>query len=82
MRQAASAGVLGVVRKNARESELRSDTRCVGRRCRSRIDWAAAIESDRTFVSLSPQLRRVLELYAAGSRVIARPASWESPGRR
>lgn len=67
VRQAASAGVLGVVRKNARESELLEAIRgALAGDVAPGIDWAAAIESDRTFVSLPPQQRRVLELYAAG----------------
>lgn len=67
MRQAAAAGVLGVVRKNARDAELFAAIReaLAGRPIPS-ADWAAAIESDPDFVDLPPQLRRVLELYAAG----------------
>jgi len=67
MRQAAAAGVLGVVRKNARDAELLDAIReaLAGRPVPS-ADWAAAIESDPDFVDLPPQLRRVLELYAAG----------------
>ncbi|MGV9793140.1 response regulator [Gordonia sp. NPDC003422] len=67
MRQAAAAGVLGVVRKNARDAELFDAIReaLAGRPVPS-ADWAAAIESDPDFVDLPPQLRRVLELYAAG----------------
>ncbi|MXP20101.1 response regulator [Gordonia sp. HNM0687] len=67
VRQAASAGVMGVVRKNAREGELLDAMRCaLSGDTVPGIDWAAAIDSDPGFVDLSPQLRRVLELYAAG----------------
>ncbi|MEE4025397.1 response regulator transcription factor [Gordonia sp. PKS22-38] len=67
VRQAASAGVMGVVRKNAREEDLLAAMRraLAGDTVPS-VDWAAAIDSDPGFVDLSPQLRRVLELYAAG----------------
>jgi DNA-binding NarL/FixJ family response regulator len=67
VRQAASAGVMGVVRKNAREAELLDAMRrALSGDTVPSIDWAAAIDSDPGFVDLSPQLRRVLELYAAG----------------
>ncbi|MGV9709555.1 response regulator [Gordonia sp. NPDC003424] len=67
VRQAASAGVLGVVRKNVRETELLAAIRqALAGDTVPGIDWAAAIDSDIGFVDLSPQLRRVLELYAAG----------------
>jgi DNA-binding NarL/FixJ family response regulator len=67
VRQAASAGVMGVVRKNAREDELLAAMRqALSGDTVPSIDWAAAIDSDPGFVDLSPQLRRVLELYAAG----------------
>ncbi|WP_124710309.1 response regulator [Gordonia insulae] len=67
VRQAASAGVLGVVRKNSPVSELLDAMRqALAGDTVPGIDWAAAIDSDAGFVELSPQLRRVLELYAAG----------------
>ncbi|NMO05088.1 response regulator transcription factor [Gordonia sp. TBRC 11910] len=67
VREAASAGVLGVVRKNSREEELLSSIREALRgNVVPSIDWAAAIDSDDGFVDLSPQQRRVLQLYAAG----------------
>ncbi|GAB91029.1 response regulator [Gordonia rhizosphera] len=67
VRQAASAGVMGVVRKNAREEELLAAMRrALSGDTVPGIDWAAAIDSDPGLVDLSPQLRRVLELYAAG----------------
>ncbi|GAB41273.1 MULTISPECIES: response regulator [Gordonia] len=67
VRQAASAGVLGVIRKNAREAELLDGiAQALDGNTVANIDWAAAIDSDEEFVDLPPQLRRVLELYAAG----------------
>ncbi len=67
VRQAASAGVMGVIRKNARETELLDGIRsALAGRVVVSIDWAAAIDSDDEFVDLPPMLRRVLELYAAG----------------
>ena len=67
VRQAASAGVLGVIRKNAREAELLDGiAQALDGKTVASIDWAAAIDSDEEFVDLTPQLRRVLELYAAG----------------
>lgn len=67
IRQAATAGALGVVRKNAHEPELLSAIRvALQGNTVPGIDWAAAIDSDQKFVDLSPQQRRVLQLYAAG----------------
>lgn len=67
VRRAAGAGVLGVVRKNTTEADLLASIREALRgNVVPSIDWAAAIDSDREFVDLSPQQRRVLELYAAG----------------
>lgn len=67
VRAAASAGVLGVLRKNMKERELVDALRqaAAGEPVPT-MDWAAAIDADPGFVDLSPQLRRVLELYAAG----------------
>lgn len=67
IREAAGAGVLGVVRKNCREQDLLAAVRdAVRGNTVPGIDWAAAIDSDEMFVDLSPQQRRVLQLYAAG----------------
>lgn len=67
VRQAAGAGVLGVVRKNSPEHEFLAAIREALRgNVVPSIDWAAAIDSDDGFVDLSPQQRRVLQLYAAG----------------
>lgn len=67
VRQAAAAGVLGVLRKSARRLQLQEAIRTAasGRHVAS-ADWAAAIDSDPGFVDLSPRQRQVLELYAAG----------------
>lgn len=67
VRLAASAGVRAVVRKNVPEDELLSAMRAslAGQEAPT-VDWAAAIDADEDFVDLSPQLRRVLELYASG----------------
>ncbi|MEP9415111.1 response regulator [Gordonia sp. VNQ95] len=67
IRQAASEGVLGVIRKNVREKDLVDGIRhALAGNTVAGIDWASAIVSDHEFVSLSPRQRRVLELYAAG----------------
>jgi DNA-binding NarL/FixJ family response regulator len=75
VRQAAAAGVLGVLRKSARPSEIAEAIRCAAAGEQfATMDWAAAIDSDEDFVDLPPRLRQVLELYAAGeptSRVAA-----------
>ncbi|GAB33994.1 response regulator transcription factor [Gordonia otitidis] len=75
VRQAASAGVMGVIRKNARDAELLDGImQALDGKVVASIDWAAAIDSDDEFVDLPPMQRRVLELYAAGestSRVAA-----------
>lgn len=71
VRQAASAGVLGVLRKNAGEAEFLQAIRAALRgNAIPSVDWAAAIDSDIEFVDLSPQQRRVLQLYAAGESQI------------
>ncbi|MGV9825925.1 MULTISPECIES: response regulator [unclassified Gordonia (in: high G+C Gram-positive bacteria)] len=67
IREAAAAGVMGMIRKNARERELLAAIRqALTGNAVAGIDWASAIDSDDDFVELTPQLRRVLELYAAG----------------
>lgn len=67
VRQAASAGVKAVLRKNVDDTTLVSALRSVlaGEETPT-VDWAAAIDADEDFVDLPPQLRRVLELYASG----------------
>ncbi|MFJ6099380.1 response regulator transcription factor [Williamsia muralis] len=67
VRLAASAGVRAVLRKNVSEEELLKALRAAlsGQEAPT-VDWAAAIDADEDFVDLSPQLRRVLELYATG----------------
>ena len=67
VRLAASAGVKAVLRKNVDDDVLLAAIRAVlsGEETPT-VDWAAAIDADDDFVDLPPQLRRVLELYAAG----------------
>jgi DNA-binding NarL/FixJ family response regulator len=67
VREAAAAGVLGVIRKSARKAEIQ-EAICIAASGRqvATVDWAAAIDSDPGFVDLSPRLREVLELYASG----------------
>lgn len=67
VRQAAAAGVLGVIRKTATREVLCEAIRtaAAGTPVVS-MDWAAALDSDPTFVDLPERLRQVLELYAAG----------------
>lgn len=67
VREAAAAGTLGVVRKNATRAEVCAAIRAaaLGSTVAS-MDWAAALDSDPHFVDLSPRLREVLELYASG----------------
>jgi DNA-binding NarL/FixJ family response regulator len=67
VRLAASAGVRAVLRKNVPDEVLMEALRAAlaGREAPT-VDWAAAIDADEDFVDLSPQLRRVLELYATG----------------
>lgn len=72
VQMAASAGALGVLRKNVTELEFVDAVRhAVAGVAVPTIDWAAAIDSDPGFVDLSPQHRRVLELYAAGASTSA-----------
>ncbi|WP_347957794.1 LuxR C-terminal-related transcriptional regulator [Gordonia aichiensis] len=71
IREAATAGTLGVVRKNAREPDLLAAIRvALTGDTVAGVDWASAIDSDHQFVDLSPQQRRVLQLYAAGESQI------------
>lgn len=72
VQMAASAGVLGVLRKNIPEEEFVDAVRHAAAGVAvPTIDWAAAIDADPRFVDLPPQLRRVLELYAAGASTTA-----------
>lgn len=72
VQMAASAGVLGVLRKNVGEIEFLDAVRHAASGVAvPTIDWAAAIDADPGFVDLSPQLRRVLVLYAAGASTAA-----------
>lgn len=69
VRSAISAGVLGVIRKSARNSELVDAIRLAAQgQTVATMDWAAAIDADPDIatVDLSPRQREVLELYAAG----------------
>jgi DNA-binding NarL/FixJ family response regulator len=67
VREAAAAGVLGVIRKSARKAEIQDAIRIAASGHQvATVDWAAAIDSDPGFVDLSPRLREVLELYASG----------------
>lgn len=69
VRSAISAGVLGVIRKSARNSELVEAIRLAAQgHTVATMDWAAAIDADPDLatVDLSPRQREVLELYAAG----------------
>ncbi len=69
VRSAISAGVLGVIRKSARNTELVDAIRLAAQgHTVATMDWAAAIDADPDLsaVDLSPRQREVLELYAAG----------------
>ncbi|ALG85658.1 response regulator receiver protein [Gordonia phthalatica] len=69
LRSAARAGTLGVVLKSASEEEILSAIRAAasGEEVLT-TEWAAAIDGDPNLdaVDLSPQLQRVLTLYASG----------------
>lgn len=68
---AAAAGVLGVLRKSARKKEIHEAVRAAAAGHQvATMDWAAAIDSDPDFVDLSPRLRQVLQLYAAGEPTV------------
>ena len=72
VQMAASAGVLGVLRKNVTDDEFVDAVRHAAAGVTvPTIDWAAALDSDPGFVDLSPQHRRGLELYAAGASTTA-----------
>ncbi|WP_238403643.1 response regulator transcription factor [Gordonia desulfuricans] len=69
LRSAAKAGALGVVLKSASEDEIRAALRAAGEGTAVlTTEWAAAIDGDPELaaVDLSPQLQRVLALYASG----------------
>ena len=69
LRSAARAGVLGVVLKSAPEAEVVSAIRrAFSGDAVLTTEWAAAVDSDPALVGvdLSPQLSRVLTLYASG----------------
>ena len=69
LRAAARAGVLGVILKSASEREVLMAIRAAGQgREVLTTEWAAAIDGDPDLaaVELSPQLQRVLALYASG----------------
>ncbi|WHU48360.1 DNA-binding response regulator [Gordonia sp. L191] len=69
LRSAAKAGALGVVLKSASEDEIRGALRDAGQgRAVLTTEWAAALDGDPELaaVDLSPQLQRVLALYASG----------------
>lgn len=67
VRQAAAAGVMGVLRKSVGRAEIQSAIRVAasGQHVAT-MDWAAALDSDPDFVDLPPRLRQVLQLYASG----------------
>lgn len=69
LRSAARAGTLGVVLKSASEQEIVDAIRAAGHGEEVlTTEWAAAIDGDPNLaaVNLSPQLQRVLTLYASG----------------
>ncbi|WP_440714228.1 response regulator transcription factor [Gordonia sp. FQ] len=74
LRSAARAGTLGVVLKSATEGEIIDAIRAGGRGEEVlTTEWAAAIDGDPNLdaVELSPQLQRVLTLYASGGTSIS-----------
>lgn len=74
LRSAARAGTLGVVLKSASEEEIVGAVRAggLGQEVLT-TEWAAAIDGDPNLdaVELSPQLERVLTLYASGGTSIS-----------
>lgn len=69
LRSAARAGALGVVLKSAPQRDVLAAIRAAGRgEAVLGTEWAAAIDGDPDLVAvhLSPQLQRVLALYASG----------------
>lgn len=77
VRSAARAGVLGVVRKSeSADAIVQAISHAAHGAVVPTVDWAAAIDGDPDLaaVDLSPQLRRLLTLYATGETA-ARVAS-------
>ncbi|WP_207837814.1 response regulator transcription factor [Williamsia soli] len=71
VRSALSAGVQGIVRKSARNTELvEAIRRAADGDTVATMDWAAAIDGDPDIaaVALSPRQREILELYASGEQ--------------
>ncbi|WUM28149.1 response regulator transcription factor [Nocardia salmonicida] len=68
VREAAHAGVLGVVCKSEPDAVIAEAVRTASRgEVVGSVDWAAAIDSDAAFVpNLSPREREVLSLWASG----------------
>ncbi|MDL9936664.1 LuxR C-terminal-related transcriptional regulator [Gordonia sp. ABSL1-1] len=69
LRSAARAGVLGIVLKSADEAVIIDSIRAASQgRAVLTTEWAAAIDGDPDLytVDLSPQLQKVLALYASG----------------
>ncbi len=68
VREAAQAGVLGVVCKSEPDAVIAEAIRTASRgEVVGSVDWAAAIDSDASFVpNLSPREREVLTLWASG----------------
>jgi two-component system, NarL family, response regulator DevR len=74
LREAARAGVLGVVRKTAPTAALLEAIRAAARdEVVATADWAAALDSDPALASvrLSAKERHVLALYASGEKLVA-----------
>lgn len=72
VREAAQAGVLGVVRKSESDTVIVAAIEAAARgEVVGSVDWAAAIDSDAEFVpQLSPREREVLALWASGETAI------------
>ncbi len=69
VREALSAGALGVISKSARASDVIDAISTVARgEMLDNVEWASAVDGDREFADaqLSPRERDVLRLYAAG----------------
>lgn len=74
LRSAARAGTLGVMLKSASEDEIVNAVRAAGQGDEVlTTEWAAAIDGDPNLdaVDLSPQLQRVLTLYASGGTSVS-----------
>lgn len=69
VREALSAGALGVISKSARTDDVVAAVRTVARgEHLDNVEWASAVDGDRAFADaqLSARERDVLRLYAAG----------------